>query len=130
MKPWWLKSLLKENPLLLLDKIQRDNSMKTNKPLISKRRERKMLPLNSNQPHLEKNKRKRNVMPSEPSMLTTQLTDNKKSPSSDKLRKSLPPSFQELRSTFKRDHLHEFYLPIIITILHSFNKYCIIYNNY
>jgi hypothetical protein len=103
-KPSLLKLLPKENPFQLLDKTLKDNYLKTNKPSTSKRRERKMPPMNSTLLLLVKNKRKKTVISLEPPTLKNLNTDNKKFQSSDKLKKSLPPSSQVLRFTFKKDH--------------------------
>jgi len=55
-------------------------------------------------PHQEKNKRRKNVMHGELNMLKTVNTDKKKSKSSDKLKKSLPPSYLESKFISKKDH--------------------------
>jgi hypothetical protein len=127
LKPSLLKSPPKENPSQLPDKMLKDNSLKTNKPLTSKRRERKMPPQNSTLPLLVKNKRKVNVTPSEPNTPKTVNTDNKKSPSSDKLKRSLLPNCQESRFISKRDHPHEFN---DINFIFSFAKIQKYLNNY
>jgi len=106
-KPSPLRSLPKENPSQLPDKMLKDNYLKTNKPLTSKRRERKMPPMNSTLPLLVKNKRKKIVISSEPHTLKNLNTDNKKSQSSDKLKKFSPQSSLVLRFIFKKDHLTE-----------------------
>ena len=122
-KPWLLKSQHKENHSLLPDKTLRDNSQTTNKPSTYKRRERKTPQTSLTQPHQEKNKRKLNVNHGELNTAKIANTDNKKSQSSDKLKKSSLPSYQMLRFTSKRDHPTDF--KNIIKFLLSINNFFI-----
>jgi len=102
-----LKLLLKENHFQLQDKMLKDNYLKTNKPSISKRRERKMLQMNFTLPLLVKIKKKKIVISLELHTLKNLNTDNKKSQSLDKLKKSSLQSFQVSRSIFKKDKTNE-----------------------
>jgi hypothetical protein len=103
-KPSLLKLLLKENPSQLLDKMLKDNYLKTNKPSTSKRRERKTPPMNFTLLLLVRTKRKKIALSLEHNTLKTLNTDNKKSQSSDKSKKSSPQSSQVSRFISKKDH--------------------------
>ena len=83
------------------------------------------------QPHQEKTKRKLNANHGELNTVKIANTDNKKSQSSDKLKKSSLPSYLTLRFTSKRDHPTDFKKTIIKFLLsiNNYHVYIVIFFN-